>query len=66
MRNLCDISRGLRKDNENIGTEPSLVILAAGMLLHAVLALEPFGAFHAIPLPKAGEILCWLGGFVLG
>lgn len=36
------------------------------MLLHAMLGLEPFGAFNAIPLPKAREILCWLAGFVLG
>lgn len=47
------------------GIVPPLVILAACVLLHAVLTLEPFGAFDAVPLAKAGKIFCWLGGFVL-
>lgn len=45
---------------------PSLVWFASSVLLHAILALEPFGAFNAVPLAKSRKIFCWLGVGVLG
>ena len=42
------------------------VVFASLVLFEAVLTLEEFCAFNAVPLTQAGEILCRLGVFVLG
>ncbi len=36
------------------------------MMQHAVLALKPFGAFHAVELAEPRVVLCWPCGLVLG
>jgi len=44
---------------------PPLVVLALGVRLHVVLALEPFGAFDAVVPTQPGEILSILSRLVL-